>query len=66
VPTALFKLRLIPQGSQSIGLSTLYDVSPDGSEFLVMGRGQLHDPVRPYRVPVEGGAVKLLPFGSSG
>ena len=40
-----------------------YDVSPDGSELLLMGRGQIQEPVRPYRVPVEGGAVKLLPFG---
>ena len=30
----LFKTRLIPQGSQSIGLSTRYAVSPDGQRFL--------------------------------
>ena len=50
------------------GLKTIasFDVSPDGSEFLLMGRGQLHEPVRPYRVPVEGGVVKLLPFGAGG
>ena len=34
-PAALFKLRLIPQGSQSIGLATLYDVSPDNQRFLL-------------------------------
>jgi Tol biopolymer transport system component/tRNA A-37 threonylcarbamoyl transferase component Bud32 len=33
-PATLFRLRLIPQGSQSIGLATLYDVSPDGQRFL--------------------------------
>jgi len=31
-----------------------------------MGRGQLQDPLRAYRVPVEGGTVKLLPFGQGG
>ena len=30
----LFKTRLIPHGSQSVGLFTLYDVSPDGRRFL--------------------------------
>jgi serine/threonine protein kinase/Tol biopolymer transport system component len=35
-PAALFKLRLIPQGSQSIGLATLYDVSPDSQRFLTV------------------------------
>ena len=30
----LFKTRMIPHGSQSIGLSTMYDVSADGKRFL--------------------------------
>ena len=33
-PQALFKMRVLPQGSQSIGLPTMYDVSPDGRRFL--------------------------------
>jgi Tol biopolymer transport system component len=34
---ALFKTRLLPHGSQSIGLRTLYDVSPDGQQFVCLG-----------------------------
>jgi Tol biopolymer transport system component/tRNA A-37 threonylcarbamoyl transferase component Bud32 len=34
-PVALFRTRLIPQGSQSLGLPTAYDVSPDGQRFVV-------------------------------
>jgi serine/threonine protein kinase len=30
-----FRTRLIPQGSQSLGLPTAYDVSPDGQRFVV-------------------------------
>jgi serine/threonine protein kinase len=33
-PQALFRMRVLPQGSQSIGLPTMYDVSPDGRRFL--------------------------------
>jgi Tol biopolymer transport system component len=33
-PTPLFRTRLFPHGSQSIGLHTLYDVSPDGQRFV--------------------------------
>ncbi len=32
----LFKLPVIPQGSQSIGLSTLYAAAPDGLKFLTV------------------------------
>jgi hypothetical protein len=34
-PVPLFRTRLIPQGSQSLGLPTAYDVSPDGQRFVV-------------------------------
>jgi serine/threonine protein kinase len=34
-PIALFRTRLIPQGSQSAGLPTQYDVAPDGQRFLL-------------------------------
>ena len=34
-PLPLFRTRLIPQGSQSLGLPTAYDVSPDGQRFVV-------------------------------
>jgi hypothetical protein len=34
-PVPLFRTRLIPQGSQSLGLPTAYDVSPDGQPFVV-------------------------------
>jgi eukaryotic-like serine/threonine-protein kinase len=30
----LFKTAVIPHGSQSIGLDTYYDVSPEGQRFL--------------------------------
>jgi len=30
----LFKTAVIPPGSQSIGLATYYDVTPDGQRFL--------------------------------
>jgi hypothetical protein len=33
-PTALFKTRVLPHGSQSIGLRTLYDAAPDGQQFV--------------------------------
>jgi len=33
-PTSLFKTSVIPHGSQSIGLDTFYDASPDGQRFL--------------------------------
>ncbi len=35
--TPLFKTRSLPHGSQSIGLATLYDVSPDGQRFVSYG-----------------------------
>jgi hypothetical protein len=34
-PAPLFRTRLLAQGSQSVGLPTSYDVSPDGQRFLV-------------------------------
>ena len=34
-PVPLFRTRLIPQGSQSLGLPTAYDVSPDDQRFVV-------------------------------
>jgi Tol biopolymer transport system component/tRNA A-37 threonylcarbamoyl transferase component Bud32 len=34
-PVPLFRTRLIPQGSQSLGLPTAYDVTPDGQRFVV-------------------------------
>jgi serine/threonine protein kinase len=34
-PIALFRTRLIAQGSQSQGLPTQYDVTPDGQRFLL-------------------------------
>ena len=43
-----------------------YDVSPDGSELVLMGRTSLHEPVRPYRASADGGQVKPLPFGKGG
>jgi Tol biopolymer transport system component len=33
-PTALFRARILPQGSQSIWFETAYDVSPDGQRLL--------------------------------
>jgi hypothetical protein len=35
-PTALFRTRLIVQGSQSLGLPTLYDVTRDGQRFALI------------------------------
>jgi eukaryotic-like serine/threonine-protein kinase len=34
-PAPLFRTRLLAQGSQSVGLPTSYDVSPDGQRFLL-------------------------------
>jgi len=34
-PIPLFRTRLLAQGSQSVGLPTSYDVSPDGQRFLL-------------------------------
>jgi hypothetical protein len=28
---------MIPQGSQSLWFDTMYDVSPDGQRFLILG-----------------------------
>jgi len=36
-PVPLFRTRLIPQGSQSIGLPTAYAVTADGQRFVVTG-----------------------------
>ena len=36
VPQALFKTRVLPHGSQSIGLYTKYAVSPDGQSFFCL------------------------------
>jgi dipeptidyl aminopeptidase/acylaminoacyl peptidase len=35
--TPLFRTRLVPTGSQIVGIETLYDVTPDGQRFLVNG-----------------------------
>ena len=43
-----------------------YDLSPDGSEVVLMGRSQPHDRTRAYRAPSAGGTVALLPFGEGG
>jgi serine/threonine protein kinase/Tol biopolymer transport system component len=36
-PRPLFRTRIIPQGSQSLWFDTMYDVTPDGQRFLVLG-----------------------------
>ena len=36
-PVALFRTRLLPQGSQSTWFDTAYDVTPDGQRFLMTG-----------------------------
>jgi Tol biopolymer transport system component len=36
-PRPLFRTRIIPQGSQSLWFDTLYDVTPDGQRFLILG-----------------------------
>lgn len=36
VPIPLFRTGVFPHGSQSFGLPTMYDVSPDGQRFLCM------------------------------
>jgi serine/threonine protein kinase len=43
-PTPLFKTRSLPHGSQSIGLSTCYDVSPDGQRFVSCGTAEESGP----------------------
>ena len=43
-----------------------FDLSPDGSELILMGRSQPQDVVRPHRVASSGGAVATLPFGANG
>jgi Tol biopolymer transport system component len=43
-----------------------FDLSPDGSEMILIGRSQIQDRVRPYRAPSEGGEVQQLPFGAGG
>lgn len=42
-----------------------YDLSPDGSELLLLGRAQVSDPVHPFRAPADGGTAKPLPFGNA-
>jgi Tol biopolymer transport system component len=42
-----------------------FDLSPDGSELILMGRSQSQDVVRPYRVPSSGGKAAALSFGAS-
>jgi hypothetical protein len=37
LPRPLFRTRMIPQGSQSLWFDTMYDVSPDGQRFLILG-----------------------------
>ena len=50
------------------GLASIasYDLSPDGSELVLMGRSEPHDRTRAYRAPSAGGTVALLPFGEGG
>lgn len=43
-----------------------YDLSPDGSEIVLMGRSQPYERVRPFRAPSAGGAARALPFGEGG
>jgi Tol biopolymer transport system component len=43
-----------------------FDVSPDGSELVLMGRSGPHERTRPFRVSSSGGTVKPLPFGEGG
>jgi serine/threonine protein kinase/Tol biopolymer transport system component len=43
-----------------------FDVSPDGSELILMGRRVPQEPVKPYRAPAQGGEAKPLPFGNGG
>jgi Tol biopolymer transport system component len=43
-----------------------FDVSPDGSELVLMGRRVPQEPVKPYRAPSGGGEAKPLPFGNGG
>jgi eukaryotic-like serine/threonine-protein kinase len=47
-PKALFKTRLIPQGSQSVYFPTKYDVMPDGRRFVIDGPPE--DPGPPITV----------------
>jgi hypothetical protein len=35
--TPLFRTRLVPTGSQIVGLAAFYDVTPDGQRFLING-----------------------------
>jgi hypothetical protein len=37
-PSPLFKTRVLPHGSQSFGLTTMYDVTADGQRFLTAMR----------------------------
>jgi Tol biopolymer transport system component len=36
-PSPLFRTRIVPQGSQSLWFDTMYDVTPDGQRFLILG-----------------------------
>jgi tricorn protease-like protein len=49
-PKTLFRTRLVVEGSESIGLPTRYDVSPEGERFLV--RYPTSDPGAPITVVI--------------
>jgi serine/threonine protein kinase/Tol biopolymer transport system component len=43
-----------------------YDLSPDGSEVILMARSEPNERVRPYRAPSSGGAARPQSFGEGG
>jgi serine/threonine protein kinase len=69
--SSLYRLELAGGNWQPVKLDGVvsiasYDLSPDGSEIVLMARSKPYERVQPYRAPSTGGAAKPLPFGEGG